>query len=49
MADITKVIIDNFDYRLYLGHYIEKTQEKETEIPPLHAKQNVYINIRDTE
>ena len=49
MADNTKVIIDNFDYRLYLGHYIEKTQEKETEIPPLHAKQNIYINIRDTE
>ena len=43
----TKVSIDNFEYRLFIGQYLEKKAENVTEIPPLHAKQNVFIKIKD--
>ncbi len=42
MSDIPKkTVIKNFEYRLYLGPHIEGSAV--TEIPPLHAKQNVFF------
>ena len=41
----TKSVFKFFDYRLYFGNYIMKSATEVTEIPPLHAKQNVYIKI----
>lgn len=46
MADIpTKPVIKNFDYRLYLGPDIQDSTKNVIAIPPLHAKQNVFITI----
>ena len=38
-------IIDNYDYRLFFGKNIKDPRLELTEIPPLHAKQNFFIEI----
>ena len=37
--------IKNYDYRLFFGKNIKNPMTEVTEIPPLHAKQNFYIEI----
>ena len=37
--------INNYDYRLFFGKNIKNPMTEVTEIPPLHAKQNFYIEI----
>lgn len=43
----TKPVINSFDYRLYLGPNILDASTTVTEIPPLHAKQNVFFQQGD--
>ena len=43
----TKPVINSFDYRLYLGPNIQDASTTVTEIPPLHAKQNVFFQQGD--
>jgi len=45
----TKSVYKFFEYRLYFGNYIKNMAKTATEIPPLHAKQNVYIKIGDND
>lgn len=37
--------INNYDYRLFFGKNIKDPRKELIEIPPLHAKQNFYIEI----
>jgi hypothetical protein len=43
----TKSVINSYDYRLFIGKNIIAPGEKVVDIPPLHAKQNVYIKIKE--
>ena len=47
MADETKTlqVIDNFDYLLFFGKNIEDPDKEVPDILPLHAKQNVFVEL----
>ena len=40
-------ILTNYDYRLFIGGNIITPEAEVTAIPPLHAKQNVFVKIKE--